>query len=285
MSEVTGIAWTDHSWSPWHGCTEVSVGEKGACVFCYARDLNHRYGFDNWGAGKPRRALSENHWRQPLKWDKAAAAAGETRFVFPSMCDPWDNEVPIEWLRRFLDLIDATPHLTWLLLTKRAPNIVKRMREAGRDLPKNVALGITVVTQDEYDRDMRHLQAAKRLLGARLAFLSIEPMMGPIDLTTAPRGDGQGHSRPLDGRFDFERVDWVICGGESGPSPRPMQESWALALRDQCTAADVPFFFKQWGGRTPKANGKELDGREWCERPMLTASASLTAEHEDTGNA
>lgn len=273
MGEVTGIGWTDHTWSPWWGCTRVSVGPQGACENCYAEALDKRVGGDHWGVGKPRREMSEKHWASPLKWNAAAKAAGEPRFVFPSMCDPWDKEVPIEWLQRFLLRIATTPDLTWLLLTKRAPMIVKRMQEAGVRLPKNAALGITVVTQDEYERDMRHLQAAKRVLGARLAFLSIEPMMGPIDLTTAPRGLGysEGHSRPLDGRFDFERVDWVICGGESGPSPRPMKLEWAQSLRDQCEAAGVPFFFKQWGGRTPKANGKMLDGREWCERPRVAA--------------
>lgn len=273
MGEVTGIGWTDHTWSPWWGCTRVSTGPLGACEHCYAEALDKRVGGDHWGVGKPRREMSEKHWAAPLKWSTAALEAGEPRFVFPSMCDPFDNEVPIAWLQRFMGRIEDTPGLVWLLLTKRAPNILKRMREAGVDLPRNAALGITVVTQDEFDRDMRHLQAARRLLGARLAFLSIEPMMGPMDITTAPRSDGQGHSRPLDGRFDFERVDWVICGGESGPAPRPMKPEWARALRDQCAAADVPFFFKQWGGRTPKANGKALDGVEYCARPSCSASA------------
>lgn len=270
MGEVTGIAWTDHTWSPWWGCTRVSVGDKGACVNCYAEALDKRVGGDHWGVGKSRREMSDKHWAAPLKWN-AAVPAGETRFVFPSMCDPFDNEVPEAWRTRFFDLIRATPNLTWLLLTKRPPNMTWMSVNAG-GLPPNAALGMTVVTQDEYARDMRHLAATKKWQKPRFTFLSIEPMMGPIDLTTAPRSEGQGHMRPLDGRFDFERVDWVICGGESGPSPRPMQIAWAQSLRDQCVAAGVPFFFKQWGGRTPKANGKALDGREWCERPAERAA-------------
>lgn len=278
MGEVTGIGWTDHTWSPWWGCTKVSVGEFGACVNCYAEALDKRVGGDHWGVGKPRREMSEKHWATPLKWNKAVPA-GDTRFVFPSMCDPFDNEVPPEWRRRFFDLIRATPNLTWLLLTKRPANIVKLGMAVPGGIPMNAALGCTVVTQDEADRDIPHLMRLQR----RVRFVSIEPMLGPIDLTNIqtlifPRaekadaltgelsgmfGDPAGYAAPL---------SWVICGGESGPSPRPMQAEWARALRDQCSAAKVPFFFKQWGGRTPKANGKTLDDREWCERPVAVPS-------------
>lgn len=264
MGEVTGIGWTDHTWSPWWGCTRVSVGEKGACENCYAEALDKRVGGDHWGVGKPRRQMSDKHWAMPIKWD-GAVPAGEARFVFPSMCDPFDNEVPPEWRTRFFALIRATPNLTWLLLTKRPPNILKMSEEAG-GLPPNAAIGQTSVTQAEFNRDIGHLLEAKARLRAPLAFVSIEPMMEAMDITAVSRRDGQGIMRPLDGRFT--RLDWVICGGESGPKPRPMHVEWARALRDQCEAAGVPFFFKQWGGRTPKANGKELDGREWCERPQ-----------------
>lgn len=250
MGEVTGIGWTDHSWSPWWGCTKVSVGDKGACVNCYAEALDKRVGGDHWGVGKPRREMSEAHWRAPLKWDRAAAAAGETRFVFPSMCDPFDNEVEPAWRARFFDLMRATPHLTWLLLTKRPQNIGKQAKEAG-GLPPNAAIGATVVTQKEVARDIPHLIRADAALTPAFVFLSVEPMQEHIDLTP----------------WLTRRMDWVICGGESGPHPRPMHADWARSLRDQCLTAGIPFFFKQWGGRTPKANGKELDGREWCERP------------------
>lgn len=269
MGEVTGIGWTDHTWSPWWGCTRVSVGEHGACEFCYAEALDKRTGGDHWGLGKPRKQMSDKHWAAPLKWN-AAVPPGETRFVFPSMCDPFDKEVPIAWLQRFFGLMEATPNLTWLLLTKRPPLILKRSVETGLPFPRNAAIGATVVTQAEFDRDVGTLLNAKALLRAPLAFLSIEPMMGPMDIRTAPRADGQGVMRPLDGRFTT--IDWVICGGESGPRPRPMDPAWPRALRDQCAETGTSFFFKQWGGRTPKANGKALDGREWCERPGPSVS-------------
>lgn len=253
MGEITGIGWTDHTWSPWWGCTKVSVGDKGACVFCYAEKLDARVGGDHWGVGKPRREMSETHWAAPIKWNRAAENAGEQRFVFPSMCDPFDNEVPVEWLRRFLELIAATPNLTWLLLTKRPQNIEKRIAEAGVGLPPNAALGATVVTQKEVRRDIPFLARAANRLMAVFTFLSIEPMQEAMDIS----------------EWLTLQIDWVICGGESGTSPRPMHPDWPAALRDQCVHAGVPFFFKQWGGRTPKANGKELDGREWCERPTV----------------
>jgi protein gp37 len=252
MAERTAIAWTDHTWSPWWGCTQVSP----ACDHCFAMALDHRFGGDHWGPGKPRRELSEAHWCAPLKWDRAAEAADATRFVFPSMCDPFDNEVPHLWRRRFFDLIRATPHLTWLLLTKRIGNAAKMAAECG-GLPENAAAGATVVTQAEADRDIPKLLA---LEGPRFRFLSVEPMLESLVLEFI----GRDWLFPLVGP---RRLDWIICGGESGPGARPMQAEWARSLRDQCVAAGVPFFFKQWGGKTPTAGGKLLDGREWCERP------------------
>lgn len=245
MAERTGIDWTDHTWSPWWGCTQVSP----ACDHCYAMALDKRVGGAHWGPGVPRKQMSDAHWKTPLAWDRKAAAAGESRFVFPSMCDPFDNEVPEEWRARFFDLIRATPHLTWLLLTKRIGNAAK-MAQACGGWPANAAAGATVINQDEWDRDFSKLVA---LDGPRFRFVSIEPMLGPID----------------EDPIGLDYLDWVIIGGESGPRPRPMQEAWALRMRDLCAAAGVPFFFKQWGGRFPKANGKALDGREHCERPNI----------------
>lgn len=257
MGKVTGIGWTDHTWSPWWGCTRVSVGDKGACEFCYAEALDKRVGGDHWGAGKPRREMSDAHWRQPLKWSRDAALAGEPRFTFPSMCDPFDNEIKNPLRGRFFSLMEDTPDLVWLLLTKRPQNIAKQCAAVG-GLPRNAALGATVVTQKEADRDIPFLIQAARVQLPIFTFLSVEPMQERIDLSIWLK----------------MRIDWVICGGESGPRPRPMHEDWARDLRDQCAAAGVPFFFKQWGGRTPRANGKELDGREWCERPHCPPDAA-----------
>lgn len=247
MGETTGIGWTDHTWSPWWGCTKVSP----ACDHCYAEALDKRTGGAHWGSGAPRKEMSEAHWKAPLRWSRQVPE-GETRFVFPSMCDPFDNEVPVEWRQRFFDLIRATPNLTWLLLTKRIGNAGK-MADVCGGLPPNVAVGATVVTQDELDRDIGKLVAVKDLGGARFVFLSIEPMLEAMDLYFAL----------------LFKPDWVIVGGESGPSHRPINAEWVRRARDQCKDAGVPFFFKQWGGRTPKANGKTLDGREWCDRPRV----------------
>lgn len=260
MGEVTGIDWTDHTWSPWWGCTKVSP----ACDNCYAEALDKRVGGDHWGPGKPRRLMSDGHWNKPHKWNRDAKEAGEQRFVFPSMCDPFDNEVDTSLRADFFRLIDRTPHLTWLLLTKRVGNVQSMMRELEcprvTPWPKNAWLGSTVINQAEADRDIPKLMEAKAALNVSCAFLSIEPMLGAMDI----RGWLLPAHLP---HKTLPAIDWVICGGESGPRPRPMAPEWVASLRDQCEAARVPFFFKQWGGRTPKANGKSLDGAEHCFRP------------------
>lgn len=267
MGEITGIEWTDHTWSPWWGCTKVSP----ACDNCYAEALDKRVGGDHWGPGKPRRVMSDAHWNKPYKWDREAKAAGETRFVFPSMCDPFDNEVDASARGEFFRLIERTPHLTWLLLTKRAGNVISMMRELEcprvTPWPKNAWLGATVINQTEVDRDIPKLLDAKMALSVSKAFLSIEPMLGAISLVNIP------YKREWLSAFnetawpELGRVDWVICGGESGPKPRAMNPDWVASLRDQCAEAGVPFFFKQVGGRTPMANGCLLEGREWKDRP------------------
>lgn len=239
MGVGTKIEWTRISWSPWWGCTKVSVGEKGACELCYAEALDKRTGGDHWGPGKPRRELSAKHWGMPLRWNAEAQAAGERWTVFPSMCDPFDNEVPIEWLQRFVDLIEATPNLIWLLLTKRPQNIQKRLSQAERTLPRNVALGATVVTQKEADRDIPWLLGAAELLGCETTFVSCEPLQEQINLYLSTRAIGGS------------RIGWVISGGESGGKARPSHPAWHRSLRDQCAAAGVPFLFKQWGEWAP----------------------------------
>jgi protein gp37 len=270
MGTTTAIAWTDKTWSPWQGCTKVSP----ACDHCYAENIaDTRFHVVKWGAGQPRKH-TEN-WDSPRRWNKQAAREGRTIRVFPSMCDPFDNEVPAEWRVRFLKLIAETPHLTWLLLTKRIGNAQRMMTEAFRigwpehepmwerwpELFRNVWLGATVCNQTEFDRDyhkLRDTPAAKR-------FLSIEPMLGAI---TAARGvhiaadeDGPNRIGYMIGADDGKSVlhispeaalaksgiDWVITGGESGHGARPSHPDWFRSLRDQCATAGVPFFFKQWG--------------------------------------
>ena len=242
MSEKTGIAWTTSSWNPWIGCTEVSPG----CDNCYARVLDKRHkwgGGVHWGAGVPRHRTK--NWGTPLAWNKKAAAAGERWTVFPSLCDPFDNEVPEEWRADLFDLIAETPNLTWLLLTKRIGNATKMMpfTERGYVLP-NMWLGASVVNQEEADRDIPKLLATP----AVKRFVSYEPALGPVDFGAwvGPIPDIGGIEDDIYGRG----LDWIIVGGESsqgGAKARPFDLAWARQIVSQCKAAGVPVFVKQLG--------------------------------------
>lgn len=238
MSTTTAISWCDRTWSPWEGCTKVSPG----CDHCYAARRNawiHRG--ENWGPGAPRRLTID--WRKPVRWNEEAAKAGKRLTVFPSICDPFDNEVPQHWRTRFFALIHDTPHLTWILLTKRIGNAAAMLRE---DVPEGISivdriwLGATFVNQPEVDRDYGKLLA----IDARVRFVSIEPMLGPVDIIHAER---VARDACPSGKLHGRRIHWVIAGGESGPGARPAHPEWFRSLRDQCAAAGVPFHFKQWG--------------------------------------
>lgn len=239
MAESTSIEWCDHTWSPWEGCTRVSLAASGGggCDHCYAEAMNRwlRRG-ENWGPGAPRLEFSEAHWAKPVRWNKRAAKSGLSRKVFPSMCDPFDNEVRSELRARFFRLIESTPHLTWLLLTKRIGNANRMIVEArGSDRPPlaNLWIGATIVNRAEMLRDAPKLKATP----AVRHFWSYEPALGPL------------------GEIPIELMpDWVICGGESGRQARPMHPDWPRQVRDQCEAAKVPFLFKQHGEwREPEA--------------------------------
>lgn len=257
MGEVTNIEWADRSWSPWLGCMKVSTGEHGACENCYAQAMTehrfHRVVFGGPGVGVGTRDLtSDGYWKQPIRWQRDLVAAGRRETVFPSLCDPFDNAVPPIWRVRFFNLIRETPNLIWLLLTKRPQNIIKLSAEAG-GLPPNVILLATVVTQEEADRDLPHLLIAGAQLRPLDLGVSIEPMMGEMDIRWALShrldvGAGilaRGHFSP--GLETLRRIGWVIAGGESGAKARPSHPDWYRGLRDQCAAAGVPYLFKQWG--------------------------------------
>ncbi|WP_321929861.1 phage Gp37/Gp68 family protein [Burkholderia cenocepacia] len=264
MSENTKIEWCDHTWSPWEGCQKVGPG----CDHCYAEARNARFAGGtavNWGAGAPRRRTAPDSWKLPLRWDRKARELGKRLRIFPSLCDPFDNAVDLLWRRDLFRLIADTPNLDWLLLTKRIGNVPTMLRHIGVErLPDNVWLGATIVNQAEADRDIEKLL----MTPAHRRFLSMEPLLGPVDLrawfdptgvccmremqscedcpadapwihgpTTEYAEDGTGFSSP--------EIDWVIVGGESGPGARPMHPEWARSLRDQCAAAGVPFFMKQ----------------------------------------
>jgi protein gp37 len=262
MTANSSIEWTDHTFNPWTGCTKVSPG----CDHCYAEIWSKRAGakVGKWGAGAPRVRTSASTWAQPLKWNAQAdafmAANGRRQRVFcASLGDVFDNAVDPQWRTDLFELIARTPNLDWLLLTKRIGNVGNMLPvpfDFDRMYP-NVWLGATIVNQEEADRDIPKLLAVP----ARVRFLSMEPLLGPVDLSSI---DLDGHSEifPLKGTTgcedddgnaasDLPAIDWVIIGGESGPGARPMHPDWARSLRDQCLAAGVPFLFKQWGEWLP----------------------------------
>jgi protein gp37 len=288
MAENTAIEWADHTFNPWIGCTKVSP----ACDNCYAEKLAvNRLGVA-WGPHAERRLTAESTWRQPLAWNRRAAREGKRARVFcASLADVFDNQVPEDWRRNFWDLIANTPHLDWLLLTKRPQNIAKMLPYTGADEPAwpwfNVWLGTTVENQAEADRRIPHLLAVP----AARRFLSCEPLLGPLALGNIrmETDAGLGFADALRGEFYLPgcgsvssqtftrqpRIDWVIAGGESGPGARLVALDWFRSLRDQCVAADVPFFFKQWGEWAPVAVPK--DGTHYAAGSMMKRVGKRTA--------
>ena len=258
MADTTAIEWCDSTFNPWIGCTKVSP----ACDDCYAaRSTPARTLGIQWGPHAERRRTSPSTWKQPLAWERQHEAFfaqhGRRRRVFcASLADVFDNQVPAQWRMDLFSLIAETPHLDWLILTKRIGNVMPMCSGDSlmfEMLGRNVWLGATVCNQAEADRDVPKLLAAP----ARVRFLSIEPMLGPIDLLatgdTLCRCEGcLNMAKQHPDHPGLQRIDWVICGGESGPQGRPMHPDWARGLRDQCAAAGVPFLFKQWGEWVPR---------------------------------
>lgn len=249
MGEVTKIEWTDHTFNPWIGCTKITNGCEGsACDFCYAETLVHRYGWAKWGAGEPRARTSEANWKKPLAWNRKAAKEGRRFRVFcASLADVFDAEVPQGWRGELFDVIKATPHLDWQLLTKR-PQVALKFFTDRPDLQglPNVWLGTTVESQKMADLRIPTLMSVP---GVVKRFLSCEPLLGPIDLDETVRRARLAVS--VASPVATASIDWVIAGGESGPKARAARPDWFRSLRDQCAATGVPFFFKQWGEWAP----------------------------------
>lgn len=321
MAENTKIEWADHTFNPWRGCTKVSPG----CEHCYAEALSKRTGHGEYRHGVPRERMSEAYWKQARKWNDQPLIWDESqehrraRVFCASLSDWLDDEVPIEWLGDLLKLIHETPNLDWLLLTKRPENWSARLiggtqlladREERNspdgicrywfkwlegNAPPNVWVGTTVEDQQRADERIPELLK----IPAKVRFLSCEPLLGPVDLTTwLPNQDAEQDTTAYHNFHNPEDgIHWVICGGESGPNARPMHPDWARSLRDQCQGAAGPFFFKQWGEWVPvpevvhaeyparsrkvlypnefmarlgkKEAGRLLDGREWSEFPEV----------------
>lgn len=258
MGETTAISWCDHTFNPVWGCAKVSPG----CDHCYAEAWDKRTGGAHWGAGAPRRTFGDKHWNEPRRWNAAAEKAGVRRRVFcASMADVFDNEWPEGEREKLWPLIRETPHLVWLLLTKRIGNTAKMLPADWGDGYANVWLLATIVNQEEAERDGPKLARTPALVRG----WSVEPMLGPIDIDAALSG--------------LRNPDWIICGGESGGKARPMHPRWASGLRDQCTDAGIAFHFKQWGEWAPvydpataelRTEGSGREGARWtdgiCER-------------------
>lgn len=265
MSDNTKIEWCDSTFNPWIGCSEISP----ACDNCYAREFAARFGMAEWGPGKPRHRTSPANWKKPLQWDRQHAEFfaehGRRRRVFcASLADVFDNEVPAAWRAELFALIGQTPHLDWLLLTKRIGNVLDMVGIG--NWPENAALGFTAVNQEEVERDWPKARACRMALPLLYLFVSIEPMLAPINLLSVNRaGDDWTYcddvltgfrASKVGGVYDGRRIDWVIVGFESGTHARPGSPQWVRSLRDQCAAAGTPFMFKQWGEWAPYDRGQ-----------------------------
>lgn len=256
MSANSKIEWTHHTFNPWWGCEKVSP----ACAFCYAERDANRFAPGLWGKDAQRRFFGDKHWNEPLKWNKAAEASGERHRVFcASMADVFEDRRDLMPHRaRLLKLIEATPHLDWLLLTKRPENVARhvgqaitleqmrtddalRAADAWLFQHRNVWLGVTAEDQAHFDQRWPIISQ----LYPSVIFISAEPLLGPIQLPE----DFLLPDFPEDDPRFVRR--WMIVGGESGPHARAMHPDWARRLRDDCELEDIPFFFKQWGEWMP----------------------------------
>lgn len=234
--EGTGISWADLTINFWIGCTEISP----ACRLCYAREFtNARLNAQRAAAGKPpvewgpggaRAQTSESNRRKPLRWQKIAAAAGQTLNVFCSSLSDWaDNAVPDSWRAQIALTILDTPNLRWMLLTKRVGNAQKMLATMfPHGVPENVALGVTIANQEEADRDLPKAVRVKQALGISRLFVSAEPLLSRIDF------------RPW-----LPYIDLLIVGGESGKGATSMPDAWAETIALDCQMAGVAFHFKQ----------------------------------------
>lgn len=300
MGRDSKIEWTDHTFNSWIGCAKVSDG----CKHCYAETMmDKRWGKVEWGPQGTRVRTSAANWKQPRTWNTKAQRTGVRQRVFcGSLCDVFEDRHDTNaWRISLLELIELTHGLDWLLLTKRPENVVRLIQQAaGRSIENffernpHVWIGTSVENQATADERIPHLVS----IPAAVRFLSMEPLLGPLDLAEA----GALWTSVVDNSIvrtipAMRLIHWVIVGGESGPKARPMHPDWVRSIRDQCQAAGVPFFFKQWGEWSPhypsgtpqaargltwtapwndgeqvwligkKAAGRLLDGREWEEFP------------------
>ena len=240
MATLSSIEWTEKTWNPVTGCTKISPG----CKFCYAERLAKRLqgmGVENYRNGFEV-TMHEKALDIPLKWKKPSVI-----FV-NSMSDLFHPDVPVDFILKVFKVMNEADWHEYQVLTKRP----ERVLELDGILPwtPNIWMGTSVESQ-KYTSRIDVLRQTR----AHLKFLSLEPLLGPLD------------------SLNLKKIDWVIAGGESGFRPRPMKEEWVISIRDQCRRQRVPFFFKQWGGRSKKQTGRTLQGRTWNEMPKGVALA------------
>ncbi len=234
MGQNSAIEWTEATWNPLTGCDKISPG----CTNCYAERMslrlrlmgqpNYRNGFDL--------TVHPHALEIPLKWKKPQ------RIFVNSMSDLFHKDVPAEFIQQVFATMRRASWHRFQILTKRSDRLAELSPSI--DWPANVWQGVSVESADYMFR-IDHLRGT----GAKVRFLSIEPLLGPIP------------------NLDLRNIHWAIVGGESGPGARPMREEWVIEIRDQCQASGVPFFFKQWGGVNKKRTGRDLQGRTWDEMP------------------
>jgi protein gp37 len=239
MAHGSGIEWTESTWNPVTGCTKISPG----CKHCYAERMAERLqamGQENYWNGF-QLTMQPHMLELPLRWKKP-----QTIFV-NSMSDLFHQDVPLEYVQRVFEVMRRADWHRFQVLTKRADRVAEL--DPKLKWAPNIWMGVSVESDDYRPRIDR-----LRGTGALLKFLSLEPLLGPL------------HD------LDLRGIDWVIVGGESGPNARPMDPAWATDLRDQCRRANVPFFFKQWGGKNKKDAGRVLEGRTWDQMPIDPAA-------------
>ncbi len=235
MSNNSSIEWTEATWNPVTGCSKVSPG----CEHCYAERMSRRLqaaGLPNYVNGFDL-TVHEASLSLPLKWKSSK------QIFVNSMSDLFHEDLPVEFILKVFSTMNHTKWHTYQILTKRSD----RLKDLDRTIPwaDHIWMGVSVESE-KYALRIEHLRQTR----AKLKFLSLEPMLGPL------RG------------LDLAGIDWVIVGGESGPGARPLDPDWVMDVRDQCLNAGVPFFFKQWGGVRKKKAGRLLEGRTWEQMPL-----------------
>lgn len=241
MATHSSIEWTESTWNPLTGCTKISPG----CKHCYAERMALRLqamGQPNYSNGF-KLTLHQQVLELPLHWKKP-------QLIFVnSMSDMFHKNVPLEFILRMFDVMRRASWHNFQVLTKRSERLLEL--DPLIDWPDNVWMGVSVENRD-YTFRIDHL----RQTHSRIKFLSLEPLLGPLP------------------NLNLKGINWAIVGGESGPGARPVGEEWIVEIRDQCLAAHVPFFFKQWGGFNKKRNGRILQGRTWDEMPALVGAGA-----------